>query len=901
MRHNKLEEKFVKFYEEHELILYQNYNNLRYFVMTKLEANEIEDLEKYFKSISTRKFKKGERSKVYSLFRYIKDDSITIEILRSTIKEQPNNVDAYKELANISIKQERPEEAISYLSKALEYEKDSTLIEKVLLISGKAWGTTKSYGFLEKFKLLISRKEFIYFKGYLSIIHRNYKEAIIHLSLLIDLDKELTYKNAITRILNPCLHEEKFNDYQKYLELYIKLNPNAMDINTFKYKYFYYLKDWSSTIEYTNKALEDGIKNNQAFDRKVKALIKLEKYNEVNDLLFLTINKYNISEYVFIYLKGVYTYHLLQYDEAIKYFEEVIKLRNNDYAEALRWLLKSYKQNQDSTEAEVCFWKYEEQYAHKNILVLNLADSASLLSYIEQKYKIYSKNPMDNNELSEWFIKYLLRHRYWGRAYLLIKKLEGLYGLSDFLLKNKEELENSFFEVNIDIQKEYKNKNNIEGYKSSELVFSRILDKVSQNRKQCIEDKKIRRVALVLTSLGPGGAERQCVNVFNGLLEKVKQGELEDVRLFVTSLTRSDRESFYLKDVVDKSKVYEYYDRTKDIDIEEVKSLEPYQKLINLMQPITRQQTIISLTKYLEDFNPTVIHGWQNEAILNSFLVGGILNTCSLLGRWGSLPPTISRNLTEVQSRNVDYIHYAYKVMGEKLKHKTFSANSNIAAQSYSEWINYTPVRTIYNGLNIIDLKVTIDKESMKNKLGLDKNSLVVGSIYRISDEKRPFLWVDIANKVNQIFNEPIHFVLVGDGPLKGKIDDYIKKKNLQEFVHLVGRQDDVANWYNIMDVFLLTSAVEGISNSMLEAEYMGIPVIVPDVGGLKEAIIEGKNGFLISDASIDNFSNKIVDILSSKWGEKDFSKKYIEEKFSISNMIENTLAFYKDNIDGDR
>ena len=456
---------------------------------------------------------------------------------------------------------------------------------------------------------------------------------------------------------------------------------------------------------------------------------------------------------------------------------------------------------------------------------------------------------------------------------------------------------NNFKLVGIDIKEESKDIKKIEKYKSSELIFDALMNKIPEKRELC-NNKKIKRVALVLTSLGPGGAERQCVNLFNGLIKKVESGEIEDVRLYVTSLTRSERESFYLDEVLDKSRVIEFYDRSKIYEPEEVESLAPYANLLKLMQPITREQAIISLTRELEEYQPTVIHGWQNEAILNSFLVGGVLNTCSLFGRWGSLPPTVSRNLTEGQRRNVEYMHSAYKTLSKELKHKIFSANSKIAAREYEKWIanDELKVETIYNGLNVEKLCVTIDKNELKAKIGLEENSLVVGSIYRISDEKRPFLWLEIAKEVNKRYKERVHFVLVGDGPLKLQLEEKIKQENLGKYIHLIGRQDDVANWYNIMDVFILTSAVEGVSNSMLEAEYMSVPVVVPDVGGLCEAMIDGKTGFLLKDDSIDNFSKKIIYYFDNKWSnrEKSFSKQYIEDKFSIENMVKNTLSFYK-------
>ena len=602
------------------------------------------------------------------------------------------------------------------------------------------------------------------------------------------------------------------------------------------------------------------------------------------------------------YLNGIYHYNKFEYKEAILYFKKVIEIKGCSHPSAIKWLAKSYKEVEQYNDAKQLLEDYGD-YAKKEIYTLSLADSAGYLEYIEQKYIIYFNSSQKNSETTKWFIKYLLRHKYWGRAYIFIKEIENKNTLNDFLLSTKNRLKSNFSAVGINIEKEYKlDSSKVKSYRSNELVYSEIIKRVKKNNNKIIKTKKIERVALVLLSLAPGGAERQCINLFNGLLQKVEEGEIGEVRLYLRHLTRYDRESFYLHEVTDKSKVYEFYDKKNPINIDDVKSLNLYKDLVQLIQPEKRQQSLISLTKHLEEFSPTVIHGWQNEPILSSFLIGSILGTPSLFGRWGSFPPDFSRNITEVQRRNIAYMQYAYKALVKDMEHKIFSANSSASAKANEVWIDEDNINavTVYNGLNMDKLTVTISREDILSNLGLPQNSIIVGSIYRIADVKRPILWGEIAKIVIEKYGKNVHFILIGDGALKNTLERFVYDNNLENNIHLLGRHDDVANWYNIMDIFLLTSSIEGVSNSMIEAEYMGVPVVVSDVGGLKEALIDGKTGFLIKSNDALCFANKIIEIFNGGWSTEDkaYSKKYIEEKFSIANMVENTLHFYRKNLD---
>ena len=91
--------------------------------------------------------------------------------------------------------------------------------------------------------------------------------------------------------------------------------------------------------------------------------------------------------------------------------------------------------------------------------------------------------------------------------------------------------------------------------------------------------------------------------------------------------------------------------------------------------------------------------------------------------------------------------------------------------------------------------------------------------------------------------------VIVGDGSLRGQIEDILTDGGVRELAWLPGFRDDLPEFYRSFDVFVLPSRREGISNTALEAMASGLPVIATDVGGNPEVVADGATGSLVPPA----------------------------------------------------
>lgn len=127
---------------------------------------------------------------------------------------------------------------------------------------------------------------------------------------------------------------------------------------------------------------------------------------------------------------------------------------------------------------------------------------------------------------------------------------------------------------------------------------------------------------------------------------------------------------------------------------------------------------------------------------------------------------------------------------------------------------------TRYNFDEDVRFKV---REQMK---AADK--FVVGTVGRLAEQKNPFFAMDVFECLQkQVPNA--EYWWVGSGPLEKSVQDYVNQKGLSENVRLLGSRDDVTDLYQGMDVFFLPSLFEGLPVTGVEAQAMGLPMVVSD------------------------------------------------------------------------
>lgn len=137
--------------------------------------------------------------------------------------------------------------------------------------------------------------------------------------------------------------------------------------------------------------------------------------------------------------------------------------------------------------------------------------------------------------------------------------------------------------------------------------------------------------------------------------------------------------------------------------------------------------------------------------------------------------------------------------------------------------------RTIITCKNYIDAeKYTFNKDSrdkIRRKLGCDSETLLIGCIGTLREEKNNIFSVKVFERVIE-YNINAKLVFVGDGNKKTELNEYISKQGLNDKIILVGNRNNVADYLSSFDCFLMPSLYEGFGLAALEAIASGLPVV---------------------------------------------------------------------------
>jgi glycosyltransferase involved in cell wall biosynthesis len=202
-------------------------------------------------------------------------------------------------------------------------------------------------------------------------------------------------------------------------------------------------------------------------------------------------------------------------------------------------------------------------------------------------------------------------------------------------------------------------------------------------------------------------------------------------------------------------------------------------------------------------------------------------------------------------------------------------------------------LRVIHSGIDTREYNPNVHQRGrFKSRFLIPQEVKIISFIGRFSDEKNPFLFVEIAKNITARFPNEFKFVMAGDGPQFGKVKDMIKNYGLEDHFLLTGMIDDVAELLNDTYILLIVSKIEGIPLVVLEAMNMGVPVISTDVGGITEVVKNNFNGYLINvgDRAAELFANKIQDLVNGKLdyaGLAEKARKTIVSNFSVKTMAE--------------
>ena len=207
--------------------------------------------------------------------------------------------------------------------------------------------------------------------------------------------------------------------------------------------------------------------------------------------------------------------------------------------------------------------------------------------------------------------------------------------------------------------------------------------------------------------------------------------------------------------------------------------------------------------------------------------------------------------------------------------------------------LNEKRIVCIHNGVEFFD--ICVESAKKRKELGVEQGDILVGTVGRLDPVKNFDIFIRSAEMVLKEFPQ-VKFLLVGDGPIRKDLELLVSELGLSRHVIFLGERNDVAELLNVMDIFVLPSKSEGLSNTILEAMSVGLPVIATNVGGNPELVIDGETGVLIQPWDASVLAAAIINLLRDnekrkKMGDAGFIKA--KGEFSIEKMVKSYEELY--------
>ena len=199
-------------------------------------------------------------------------------------------------------------------------------------------------------------------------------------------------------------------------------------------------------------------------------------------------------------------------------------------------------------------------------------------------------------------------------------------------------------------------------------------------------------------------------------------------------------------------------------------------------------------------------------------------------------------------------------------------------------------IRVVYEGVK--DRPPEPGGREALRSLGIPEDAPVVGNVAALTDHKDHATLLAAAAQV--IARVPAaHFVIVGDGELRPALEARAEQLGLGGRCLFLGFRTDLDRLIPAFDVFCLSSHMEGLGTSLLDAMCFGRPIVATAAGGVPEAVESGRSGVLVAVRDPEALGHALADLLASAERRAALGaagRQLFERRFTASRMVEETL-----------
>lgn len=185
---------------------------------------------------------------------------------------------------------------------------------------------------------------------------------------------------------------------------------------------------------------------------------------------------------------------------------------------------------------------------------------------------------------------------------------------------------------------------------------------------------------------------------------------------------------------------------------------------------------------------------------------------------------------------------------------------------------------------------------NLRASLGVGPQGLVVGTVARLVPDKGMDCFLEMAHRILAVRRDVI-FLMVGDGPLRGVLQQRASELGIASHVLFLGHRSDIRDLMEVMDVFVLPTKREGFGVVFAEAMAMGKATVGSLIGPVAEVVDNGVTGYLVPPDDVEGFAERVLGLLADEKKRQNFGtagRRRVEQYFNETRMCDSIERHYR-------
>jgi glycosyltransferase involved in cell wall biosynthesis len=210
--------------------------------------------------------------------------------------------------------------------------------------------------------------------------------------------------------------------------------------------------------------------------------------------------------------------------------------------------------------------------------------------------------------------------------------------------------------------------------------------------------------------------------------------------------------------------------------------------------------------------------------------------------------------------------------------------------------VNPDCIEVIPSGIDFSPFEKIFSSDYLRRELSFSSDDYLVGIVAHLADHKGHNYLIE-ATKILKEYSPKIRVIIVGEGPLRMELDKQTKESEVEDMVFFLGFRKDIPQILFSLDLFVLSSYLEGLGSSIMDAMACRLPVVATRTGGIPELVGHRKTGLLVPPANPSALARAILKLyedreLATRLGRKGY--EVVHKKFSVESRADKVILLYK-------